>query len=115
MKQHITPDQLSDSGKQKLREWWKPALGDYFSWDEFTTQFINYIDLLDEEIGFSVKQLEDPEFKKDHLPLLSIGQMLEFLYENNQEKWGLSGIEQIAIKDLCDDLWREVVEVLKKQ
>lgn len=77
MKQHITTEQLnelSEKGKGKLREWWKPKVGD--------------------------------------LPLLSIGQMIEFLDEqidkHNQKVDENDEGEYIeySIERLLDRCWR---------
>ena len=45
---------------------------------------------------------------KDRLPLLSIGQMIEFLDDNKKGWWGLNADE------LCDKLWEAVKEVLNE-
>ena len=69
MKQHITPEQLnelSDKSKDKLRKWWKPEVGD-----------------INQDGHAYVVSHKSELFKKTKdLPLLSIGQMIEFLDVN---------------------------------
>jgi len=110
MKQHITTEQLdfelNDKGKAKLRSWWKPKIGDLYIWHDGD--------------------------KTPKYPLLSIGQMIEFLKEqgsfgmeeveksngtNIKTIWELDSInEWIHIgekEELCDSLWEAVKDVLK--
>lgn len=97
MKQHITVEQLKElplKSKQKLQTWWD----------------INYkeetIILYEMQDGFD--------------PILSIGQMIEFLDEHNEyEDWWEdlfypSGKDVLPKYDgeLCDALWEAVKEVL---
>jgi len=135
MRQHISIKQLnelSEKGKERLRKWWKPKIGDWQAYRNITSL------------------IEEPEFERDYeeyvlhimankdiLPLLSIGQMVEFLDEY-QEKVG-TDLEYIDESDydrvvgtilrryknknacdigwkgeLCDALWEAVKEVLEK-
>ncbi len=101
MKQHITPNQLnelSDKGKKALSKFVKNK-----SWD------VEY---------------SDPTFTVVKLPLLSIGQMIEYLGEvekfitvDNHYGWVVTqGEDEIVtgmrIDELCDALWEAVKEVL---
>lgn len=120
MKQHITPDQLnelSDKGKERLREWWKPKDGDFY------------------ENGGHVEIVPDDWMKygwrpwKGYIPLLSIGQMIEFLEEHgelfdvvkNFFDYGTTkatfedvGLKEEADKlEICDALWEAVKEPLE--
>ena len=94
MKQHITTEQLnelSEKGRESLRKWWKPKRGDWFA----EKDFVNYpeeeweSDLLEEYDRFwyltNLSSLQEfTEYVKTNgvqtlLPLLSIGQLIEFL------------------------------------
>ena len=127
MKQHIAIEQLnelSDGGKEKLRDWWNPSVGDFLI-SKASGTYLTY----GEERDFKENNLKDVELitnnetdsgyygfclgdtfpskplpeKYDYefrpgkierakeilnssLPLLSIGQMIEFLYENREDK-----------------------------
>ena len=114
MKQHITTkqlDELSEKGKKKLRKWWKPKEEEYIAhaWDG----------------------IQD-------LPLLSIGQMIEFLDDERyfdevniiqkypyirrpkhggkwsvKNTWGWDGPEGEKYQiELCDALWSACKEIL---
>jgi len=121
MKQHITPKQLNELskiGKEKLRKWWEPRRGDRFhgknKW--FPTYVVSY-----EAIGLTRKNL-----KKQVLPLLSLGQMLEFLekrlpdvsyqhegYGNGWSiRYGESDNDRKIYKNLADVLWEACKEIL---
>lgn len=130
MKQHITPEdlnQLSESGKQKLREWWKPQQGDWIytsAWVDDKTKN-DLILCMSSPTGMVWQQMLNGA-----LPLLSIGQMVEFLtaqkstlriekwkstewlcgeiYNSEEYKNEKSGVE------LCKALWSACVEVLNK-
>ena len=100
MKQHITVEQLnqlSEKGKEKLREWWEKDIV---------------------EVDESKKQPEMICFGYKDLPLLSIGQMIEFLIENNKlegEEYGRPALPTYNHdweKYICDDLWEAVKEAL---
>jgi hypothetical protein len=104
MKQHITRDQLNELNeeqKKKLKNWWHPEYGDFTDYDDE-----------EEQEGVSI------------LPLLSIGQMIEFLhcredhYVHTVQSWSSMTweieIEVFDIKTkyrhfvLCDALWMAV-------
>ena len=97
MKQHITPAdlaQLNVNGKAlgKLFNWWNNKL------------FASEKDAL-----------------YDH-PSLSIGDMIEFLYENREDKRykaifppGVGYDGEIYPEKWCDELWEEVKEVLESK
>jgi hypothetical protein len=77
MKQHITVNQLykvSEKGKELLRAWCKPKIGEL--WTDFET--VNIVDPYGKGV-FDGDRLV--VFKPDGYPLLSIGQMIEFLEE----------------------------------
>ncbi len=138
MKQTITVDQLnqlSDSGKQKLREWWNPEAFDLYvdtKANELTIVLPRMGGLLNGDVPVVIK----PD---NGLPLLSIGQMIEFLdgekldmpysgkvdfygvSKTGEENWyvGVDGSDELAstnhVKpELCDALWSACLEVLNK-
>lgn len=136
-KQHILVsdlDQLTPAGKEKLRAWWKPAEGDFI----YTSAWID-----DKTKNDLVLCMSSPtgmvwqQMLEGALPLLSIGQMIEFLdsldLEVNISKPHLTAYE-VSIYDkysdkvtldvnlgfyqsleLCDALWSACVEVLNKE
>jgi hypothetical protein len=129
MKQHITVEQLnevSENGKNILRKWWKPAVGDMVYWNDI------YGPLTKNGEGYW-DDMENSDFNKnDYSPLLSIGQMVEFLDEylfQKKDDWsihvGKGGYMFVTAKEtikrqpkegleikLCDALWKAVKEVL---
>ena len=146
MKQHITVKQLnelSEKGKERLREWWKPELGDKFVQKHYHEQKKKVIEQVFVECdGWHCSNCEGdtPYSGKLDLPLLSIGQMIEFLDNQNEiedsETLNLftdydSGhvkcwvIQKLNFKgdqiycfashkaNLCDVLWEAVRQVLK--
>lgn len=87
MKQHITVEQLnelSEKGKEKLRKWWKPEYGDYYAYHRHTYKGIwkysehIYIDQMGYDIVDPTIGSDNEPGERDY-PLLSIGQMIEFL------------------------------------
>lgn len=126
MKQHITPDQLNEltpEAKEKLREWWEPEEGDSFA-REFKDGEMQTETVYHSWIG----SYEDNKPDQSCFPLLSIGQMIEFLADNSNGYYEHSYIDdnfnkQVSIgnvavgwrNDLCDDLWQAVKEVLEKE
>lgn len=126
MKHRITPEQLSEltiEQQQKLRDWWKPERGDMM------------IDKLSREIPVSASWKElnrihsfaEPGYvnKFDEcLPLLSIGQMIELLDNENKDisfnqdctipvcQLCVDGKDYRA-KELCDALFEAIKEVLQ--
>jgi hypothetical protein len=124
MKQHITVEQLnevSENGKNILRKWWKPAVGDMVYWNDI------YGPLTKNGEGYW-DDMENSDFNKnDYSPLLSIGQMIEFLDEQSKLNWEIrlhKPLYDINYPDspispdledyteLCDALWEAVKEVL---
>lgn len=109
MKQHITIEQLnelSEKDKKRLVEWWQPKEGDIFVCDLTGEYVCNY---------FSQDRIyHDSEYwesKESSFPLLSIGQMIEFLTPSYVS---LLFDETVMDDALCDDLWEAVKEVLGK-
>lgn len=142
MKQHITPEQLnelSEKGRERLRAWWQPVEGDlicvlksnsayeekgeYFLFEDKDTNcglFINYTNETFYPGATSIKELVS------HLPLLSIGQMIEFLADHELPKFSFDGGNAVmwtgmdrrrkerfeSAYTLCDLLWSAVKELL---
>ena len=107
MKLHIDQTQLnelSEKGKKKLRKWWKPKKDDKaYSWWK------------------DKHNVDNPRLTKP-LPLLSIGQMIEFLEDDWWEKltqiigYGNDAyVDGDKNKDLADALWEAVKEVLNER
>lgn len=144
MKQHITIEQLdslSKEGKKKLRKWWKPKDGDWVSlnskkylladccslsvktwgeikdkWDKGMSGFI--LTRMNDEYG----DYFDIHKRNTILPLLSIGQMIEFLNEHSGQfimsemgQWGSDYFDFDWTGELCDKLWEAVKEVLNEK
>lgn len=117
MKQYITVKQLnelSEKGKKRLRKWWKPTQLDHICVEK---------DIL---VGNPFKDLA----KEYALPLLSIGQLIEFLEKNVSENWEWflhaqdkilywgKNAEQYQYDysggELVDGLWQATKEILGK-
>jgi len=148
MKQYITPKQLnelSERGKERLRKWWKPKAGD---------RYLGGVDVACYKADFSVVETDTcwrtkEQYKKylrdlkGNLPLLSIGQMIEFLngkeFEGfkfncilKEDGWAVGTYHEGSgwgdgdwvgswvykngnhIKKLCDALFEATKEVLEK-
>lgn len=132
MKQHITikqVDKLSVIEKEKLRKWWKPKEGDW------AVNLIDYSKPIKELVGPSLVWNEEgiltigrfdlKDIKEDFLPILSIGQMIEFLGDDlleikndiENDSWCVHLHNTDICKPrngLCDTLWEAVKEVLEK-
>lgn len=120
MKQHITVKQLEELSKrekEKLRKWWVDHIqeGDL------------YIDLDDVTMPEMIRCCEHELEYESEMPLLSIGQMIEFLDERNdfdeiikdKDRWEFHTTMKptgkcFLDKELCDALWEAVKEVLEK-
>ena len=122
MKQHITQDQLvyqlNDIGKEKLRSWWKPKIGDLYIWHDGWNVGGDdgwQINVIDEE-GEAIDGLKwIPGDKTPKHPLLSIGQMIEFLridYYHAIADYG--GFDWVEPSMVCDALWQAVKEKLEQ-
>jgi hypothetical protein len=136
MKQHITIEQLNDlsmTGKEKLREWWEPCVGDLFYdpelkevyeyEDQRKTGVIFDWDVQPFEINGDLFESRGEDWNeltanlKSALPLLSIGQMIEFIIENSKEKTWVAYVLDSPYAytwELADLLWEEVKEILQK-
>ena len=93
MKQHITAEQLkelSKKGKERLGKWWKPKWGDRItSIEKISSEkeihslgFITYYNAAGFMVEFKKPPFSAYKDKADLSPLLSIGQMIEFLEEH---------------------------------
>jgi len=127
MKQHVTVKQLnelSEKGKKKLRKWWKPKRGDKFSnlsWSDEV--FYGELSSSTEAESYEPDKVyfkgSEGEGKEQDLPLLSIGQMIEFL-EENKEDWinhiVISWEKRVRLGKnyICSALWQATKEILEK-
>lgn len=102
MLQHISIDdlnQLSETGKEKLRAWCKEH------------EYIIIGNDIEDEYGYGWEE---------DFPLLSIGQMIEFLREQNStvsiyiNAGGLESVTWHSELGLCDALWEAVKKCLEK-
>ena len=133
MKQQITKEQLnelSDEGRQKLKDWWKPKDGDFaYSYDSIVSDAGSELHegFIGESIGYD-DTFGESSGKYILYPLLSIGQMIEFLkdidndlditYISSGSIWSIGREfvpESIMDEELCDALWEAVKEVLEKE
>ena len=118
MKQFITIKQLnelSEEGRKALKIWYFPKkqLGDLILYDY----------PIDPSVKGKIMPFGISAIQGDPTPLLSIGQMIEFLdmriiyLENEAGWWGIKMIKDKEIEpvpELCDALWEAVKEVLEK-
>lgn len=145
MKQHITPEQLeelSKGGKKRIRDWWKPKWNDRcfikVSMNKVDNSMLNTV-LMKEESEYAGWQNHlyqdtglDQDWKLENyknklLPQLSIGQMIEFIFDSErdgrytkkpqpinffQERYLDYDGWYIVPEELCDDLWEAVKEIL---
>ena len=114
MKQRITSEQVSElteKQKKKLRERWKPETYDIVI-DDNNNDYVIEVDKKG-RIGFVMDNegIIPPQKKIDFLPLLSVGQMIELLDEE-QNFYKLTDIIRLGPYSLCDNLWQEVKAVL---
>ena len=132
MKQHITVDQLnelSEKGKDKLRKWYRPQVGDMY----FITWFDNKIGSWTQEEFDLISRGANLDHNGDinyfRWPFLSIGQMIEFLDEqvnglvldftlingcvDGNAYINGETLSTLNPKQFCDALWEAVKEVLE--
>ncbi len=110
MKQHIDKSQLnelSEKGEEKLSDWYEE--------NNAAGQIVFRKDLSD----FFVTDYRDGMqfFPKGCIPLLSIGQMIEFL---DSQELTVGPLRDYAdgsteVEELCDELWQAVKEVLEEK
>jgi hypothetical protein len=119
VKQRISVENLSEltaEQKDRLRDWWKPVKGDWYCYLP-----IKFVDVINTSLIMHLERI-----KKDHYPLLSIGQCIELLKNNNAFKrdYDEGSFAQLpgAFITLCwderdcpefiDALWQAVKKVL---
>lgn len=139
MKQHIERKQLEEltsEQKKKLMDWYEPKIGDLlfdkYHWDSIhdETELIflsrEYYKVYCAYNLFTpeITKFDMNEWKEILLPLLSIGQMIEFLgfdldsIRNEGTDWVINQDVKGAIYEwgkkieLCDALWQSVKEKL---
>jgi hypothetical protein len=147
MKQRITVEQwkeLSLKAREKLREWWKPQQYGYDVFLEVKYHKIHgewiptkgsyyKVEVIDEDnadyysFPYEIKEYCGGQWRM--YPLLSIGQMIEFLSGFIRTDGRMSIVDNmfnVAVGDghtcvvawdtnLCDALWEEVKEVLEQK
>ena len=141
MKQRITVEQireLTPEQGEKLREWWKPKDGDWFygSYGDRDGDGEWILSPYEVDSGVYGASLHDDYATPDDgaLPLLTIGQMIELLCDNdiNIDDFRLSYIgtacdwvvcqtnqygrffpnKNYTADELCDSLWQAIKEAL---
>lgn len=140
MKQHITPkelNELSDRGKEKLREWYEPYITSFVPGNPYYPCYRLTGHEYDNNGYCKVCFNPSPEKKnksKGNLPLLSIGQMIEFLDEQGgfllnitrqvsskneklkKPRWGVFNLftnDKYFKLELVNALWQAVKKVLE--
>lgn len=131
MKQHITIEQLnelSDRGKEKLREWWKPKRGDMFfgidrgivanTWNEIPNGIYPRLNI-GQLIEYLAEKTKDITYVDDYFEN-QIGFNHTYGSLNNSTKSPKKGIpyaiawgSQKLKGELCDALWQAVEEDLE--
>ena len=127
MKQHINQEdlnQLNQKGKDRLREWWEPKkeVGNIFVDKVWNKPYLEKESKVEcDQWHCSYCEGDSGESTKYALPLLSIGQMIEFL---DEKKGYIQGSRHLVIPTIasdeidpntfCDFLWEEIKEVLEK-
>lgn len=117
LKQHISTSdlqQLTPSQQEKLRELWQSRINDVFTTSD-PTMLVQSDEFIIENID-SHGAIYDWRYgvgflKKDCLPLLSIGQMLDILHARNSQ-FGNHYIDFDWEGELIDALWNEVKSIL---
>ena len=111
MQQHITEKQfneLSKKQKKNLNKWWIPKEGDIYL-GVYMAETIK-TDLRQNSVVCEACEEEYGIPDSDYInPLLSIGQMIEFL--NEHDRWDY-GTAQVTADGLCDSLWEACKEIL---
>ena len=116
MKQHITTEQLKELSKKGLKKYQK---------------YLNSLEYVDVYkylyMGRAGKRIDFTKEETDTLPVLSIGQMIEFLDEEDDyfKTWYRQGKSKISKEcrtfewlydtELCNALWEAVKEVLNEK
>ena len=113
MRQHITPKQLNElskEGKAKLRKWCFNYPEEDGRWDEMLL-----VDLKTNVIHSLSEEHLLHEWLEKAYPLLSIGQMFEFLNKNDKKAWGWYFSDGPHVtKDIVGILWEACKEVLNE-
>lgn len=124
-------NKLTDDQKITLRKWWIPQKWDMAVWgeSEFPVSKLEnnrIVDAVEENSYVVIEYGHDDSYPLNQcLPLLSIGQMIQFIQEKKPllkgiakarfNKWTVN-IETVTIgykDELCDALWDATVQILK--
>ncbi len=114
MKQHITIEQLkelSKKQKKRLQNWWVPVEGDHFITQDLRSDIVGdiYIYSLRDDWNESI----EPNNKS--YPLLSIGQMIEFIGDDwTRSLENCKGYVNTTPDELCDALWDMIKQLLNE-
>ena len=119
MKQHITIKQLNElttEEKNYLRKWWKPKKGDKFYSNNYSNVYggLFYGELSSPIIAESYEPDKvyfaggEGEGREKDLPLLSIGQMIEFIGDEYINVLYSSEFITTQATKVCDELWEMV-------
>jgi len=106
MKQYITREQLlnelDDDAKERLREWWKPQFADVYvaRLDEMGPDY-TFFPITCKGHGEDYANVS----KDESLPLLSIGQMIEFIEHNKGIKTITKNNVWLDSKKSKEDWW----------
>lgn len=130
MKMRIDAEQLqelTDSQKIRLREWWKPRTGDlcYRTETDWYAEHYDYGIIIDNIVHDVPSGDFSPweRLKNVYTPLLSIGQMIELLQDQFLRIVIGTDMQTIAFgesntnihsPELCDALWEAVKQILKE-
>jgi hypothetical protein len=117
-------DQLTAHQKHNLRRWWSPQIGDWFLDSKGNERLYAWSDGLmrakSDGMFDPAYDLDDPKL----LPLLSIGQMIEYIEESHNttlkswQEWdvaidqGVGTEKHFSAPQLVDALWAACKEVL---
>jgi hypothetical protein len=139
VKRRITPEQLqelTEEQKVKLREWWRPErLDAYYNENSHWYRAVLYSGIGPHDLQViyhegSTAMDAQFDYLKLCIPLLDMGQMVEFLQDNDNNirydpfeensiqifkngEWGRnSHYVSLLNKDICDTLWKAVKAVL---
>lgn len=110
IKQRISVDQLQEltpGQQEKLREWWQVEKGDWYIYN-FKWENVAKFELEGDICGHDYPTVV---VKKNCLPLLSIGQMLQFL-QGKTSAVGETWVDLSYDSELIDALFQAVKEIL---
>jgi hypothetical protein len=108
VKQRITTEQLQEltpEQQQKLRELRKPTIGDVYFHTLKDDNSYDRISSVNSEYSYGFDNC---------LPLIGIGQMIEFLEDDLEDSHHYCEIRWCKHEELCDVLWQMTKEFLSR-